>query len=71
MLDKQIFRGVLSLLNAKEKRPKLQCLRRFLSLVGEDGFEPSKQNATDLQSAPLGHSGIRPYKVFQKSKPTA
>jgi len=32
MLDKQIFRGVLSLLNAKEKRPKLQCLRRFLSL---------------------------------------
>ena len=60
MLDKQIFRGVLSLLNAKEKRPKLQCLRRFLSLVGEDGFEPSKQNATDLQSAPFGHSGIPP-----------
>ena len=71
LLDKQIFRGVLSLLNAKEKRPKLQCLRRFLSLVGEDGFEPSKRNATDLQSAPFGHSGILPYQVFQKSKPTA
>jgi hypothetical protein len=71
MLDKQIFRGVLSLLNAKEKRPKLQCLRRFFSLVGEDGFEPSKRNATDLQSAPFGHSGILPYQVFQKSKPTA
>ena len=61
LVDKQIFRGVLSLLNAKEKRPKLQCLRRFLSLVGEDGFEPSKRNATDLQSAPFGHSGILPY----------
>ena len=66
LLDKQIFRGVLSLLNAKEKRPKLQRLRRFLSLVGEDGFEPSKQNPTDLQSAPFGHSGILPY-----VKPTA
>ena len=64
MLDKQIFRGVLSLLNAKEKRPKLQCLRRFLSLVGEDGFEPSKQNATDLQSAPFGHSGTPPYFIL-------
>ena len=70
-IEPQIFRGVLSLLNAKEKRPKLQCLRRFLSLVGEDGFEPSKRNATDLQSAPFGHSGILPYQVFQKSKPTA
>ena len=38
-------------MNAKEKRPKHQRLRRFLSLVGEDGFEPSKRNATDLQSA--------------------
>ena len=45
-------------MNAKEKRPKHQRLRRFLRLVGEDGFEPSKRNATDLQSAPFGHSGI-------------
>lgn len=54
MLDKQIFRGVLSLLNAKEKRPKLQCLRRFLSLSGLSkkdvfanfygSFEPEKIN---------------------------
>ena len=29
-------------------------------LVGEDGFEPSKHYATDLQSAPFGHSGILP-----------
>ena len=48
-------------MNAKEKRPKHQRLRRFLSLVGEDGFEPSKRNATDLQSAPFGPSGILPY----------
>ena len=26
----------------------------------EDGFEPSKRDATDLQSAPFGHSGIPP-----------
>ena len=30
-------------------------------MVGEDGFEPSKRNATDLQSAPFGHSGTPPY----------
>ena len=33
----------------------------FWVLVGEDGFEPSKLEATDLQSAPFGHSGIPPY----------
>ena len=30
-------------------------------LVEGDGFEPSKQEATDLQSAPFGHSGTPPY----------
>ena len=30
-------------------------------LVGEDGFEPSKRNAADLQSVPFGHSGTPPY----------
>jgi hypothetical protein len=29
-------------------------------MVEEDGFEPSKLKATDLQSAPFGHSGIPP-----------
>ena len=29
-------------------------------MVEEDGFEPSKRIATDLQSAPFGHSGIPP-----------
>ena len=36
------------------------------SLVGEDGFEPSKHKATDLQSAPFGHSGILPYNVVRR-----
>ena len=35
-----------------------------LFLVGEDGFEPSKRNAADLQSVPFGHSGTPPYSVF-------
>ena len=30
------------------------------AVVGEDGFEPSKRIATDLQSAPFGHSGTPP-----------
>ena len=36
-------------------------------MVGEDGFEPSKLEATDLQSAPFGHSGTLPYYFFQKN----
>ena len=28
--------------------------------VGSDGFEPPKQEAADLQSAPFGHSGNYP-----------
>ncbi len=35
----------------------------FFLLVGGDGFEPSKRDATDLQSAPFGHSGTLPYEV--------
>ena len=31
--------------------------------VEEDGFEPSKLKATDLQSAPFGHSGTLPYLI--------
>lgn len=30
-------------------------------LVEGDGFEPSKAQLTDLQSAPFGHSGIPPH----------
>ena len=44
----------------KKKKP---AERELLTagLVVEDGFEPSKRNATDLQSAPFGHSGTPPY----------
>ncbi len=30
-------------------------------MVEESGFEPLKQLATDLQSAPFGHLGTPPY----------
>ena len=36
---------------------------RPLVLVGEDGFEPSKRYAADLQSVPFGHSGTPPYEI--------
>ena len=35
-------------------------------LVGENGFEPLKRSATDLQSAPFGHSGTLPYSVLRR-----
>ena len=37
-----------------------------LFVVGEDGFEPSKRNAADLQSVPFGHSGTPPYSVVSE-----
>jgi hypothetical protein len=30
-----------------------------------EGFEPSKAQLTDLQSAPFGHSGTHPNKIQQ------
>ena len=48
------------LINNRLKQIKTQkCL-----LVEEDGFEPSKAELTDLQSAPFGHSGIPPKMVL-------
>ena len=40
--------------------------KRTVSLVEGDGFEPSKSSTTDLQSAPFGHSGTPPQKLFKK-----
>ena len=37
-------------------------------LVGESGFEPLKRCATDLQSAPFGHSGTLPYSILWWSR---
>ena len=34
----------------------------------EGGFEPPKRNATDLQSAPFGHSGTPPYGIVLGSE---
>ncbi len=34
-----------------------------IMLVEEGGFEPPKLKATDLQSAPFGHSGTLPYLI--------
>ena len=42
---------------------KTRCKASGLLLVGEDGFEPSKRNAADLQSVPFGHSGTPPCSV--------
>ena len=35
--------------------------KQVVFLVEEGGFEPPKLKATDLQSAPFGHSGTLPY----------
>ena len=37
-------------------------------LVGEGGFEPPKRDATDLQSAPFGHSGTLPFGAGERSR---
>ncbi len=43
---------------------KTTCRNKSLFLVGDDGFEPSKLKATDLQSAPFGRSGNLPYSIL-------
>ncbi len=48
---------VVSLRTQTQKKERK--LRSFF-VVGGDGFEPSKRDATDLQSAPFGHSGTPP-----------
>ena len=45
---------------------KSTCDSKCFFLVGEDGFEPSKRNAADLQSVPFGHSGTPPYSVVSE-----
>ena len=42
------------------KKNELLYTKSSFFLVEGDGFEPSKQVATDLQSAPFGHSGTPP-----------
>ena len=47
--------------NKKTRRKHKACDE----LVEEGGFGPPKRNATDLQSAPFGHSGTPPYAVVE------
>ncbi len=42
----------------------------FFCLVGESGFEPLKRDATDLQSAPFGHSGTLPLELANGVEPS-
>ena len=46
----------------KTKQPTSFDVSCFV--VGEDGFEPSKRYAADLQSVPFGHSGTPPYEAI-------
>ena len=49
--------------NPSSKAEKRHTERCVSFLVGEDGFEPSKRYAADLQSVPFGHSGTPPYLI--------
>ena len=35
------------------------------NIMDGEGFEPSKAELTDLQSAPFGHSGTHPYLIYK------
>ncbi len=54
-----ICRDLPHILN-KKNAPLSRCVILFKMVVG-DGFEPSKAEPADLQSAPFSHSGIPPY----------
>ena len=49
--------------NSKKHTTRQSCVVCFL-LVEAGGFGPPKRNATDLQSAPFGHSGTLPHIKF-------
>ena len=55
-----------SLSMQNKKRYNINVISLFV--VGEDGFEPSKLEATDLQSAPFGHSGTPPFDIVCEIK---
>ena len=63
-----ILRSRTSLARRANFIEKSTCFRKCFFLVGEDGFEPSKRNAADLQSVPFGHSGTPPYELAAWSR---
>ena len=62
----QILCLVIIIRYTREKVKSTSLFRNLSILVGEDGFEPSKRNAADLQSVPFGHSGTPPYAVVSQ-----
>ena len=52
--------GVLNVPQGTLSCKKTLSFDKVFLLVGEDGFEPSKRYAADLQSVPFGHSGTPP-----------
>ena len=67
--EKLSFCKLLFTLSELYKKTPLALTRgvfrcRSHRLVGAGGFGPPKRNATDLQSAPFGHSGMRPFNIL-------
>ena len=59
----RLHRSLAFYFRIRPNAEKVRCESIGLFLVGEDGFEPSKRNAADLQSVPFGHSGTPPYSI--------
>ena len=58
---RSIFNDKTFHLTVKKSSRSIRLYQSTVSyLVGEDGFEPSKRYAADLQSVPFGHSGTPP-----------
>ena len=61
--DIELMFYICDILKGGNKRIPASPFGKAGILVEEGGFEPPKRNATDLQSAPFGHSGTPPYFV--------
>ena len=61
--DIELMFYICDILKGGNKRIPASPFGKAGILVEEGGFEPPKRNATDLQSAPFGHSGTPPYEV--------
>ena len=62
-VHRTVAKSRLSNPSSSHTTKKPLSVRTAVFVVGEDGFEPSKRNAADLQSVPFGHSGTPPYEV--------
>ena len=62
---KQIFHSEAISLVRRTNFIKKATDKSVAFLVEEGGFEPPKRDATDLQSAPFGHSGTKSYSLAE------